>query len=139
MIYEIICFIIQKINYYIEWIVSLAHFIDYLFFNLCSFYKNFITTIFSFCLEYIEKLKLEWEMKVIEEIKLQCNTSSTQNLVFNALYFIFQTFFFIILMVWARAAGPRLKIDQLTKLSWKDYFLTLSFISCLTIYIYIFF
>jgi hypothetical protein len=56
-----------------------------------------------------------------------------------SLTLLFQTLFSVILMIWARAAGPRFRLDQIFTMTWKDYFITLSLITIFLILIYFIF
>lgn len=40
--------------------------------------------------------------------------------------FLFQVFFLVIIAIWARAAGPRFRLDQILNMTWKDIFIYLS-------------
>jgi NADH:ubiquinone oxidoreductase subunit H len=67
-----------------------------------------------------------------------------ENYIYNFLslsYFNFLLIFYlnVILSVWSRAAGPRVRLDQINKLTWKQYlpFLGLYFniILCIILFV----
>jgi len=59
--------------------------------------------------------------------------------IFNVpIFFVLQTIFIVIMSVWARAVGPRMRMDQLSHLVWKDFVpsLTLILLAILVITIF---
>lgn len=69
------------------------------------------------------------------------NSSIVTKSVFlpSSLTLLLQTLFSVILMIWARAAGPRFRLDQIFTMTWKDYFITLSLITIFLILVYFMF
>ena len=52
------------------------------------------------------------------------------------LFFVLQMLFLVVISIWARAAGPRARLDQLFTMTWKDMFIK----ACLfSLFIYILF
>lgn len=54
------------------------------------------------------------------------------NYVYNFLslsyfYFLFIFYLHVVLSIWARAAGPRTRLDHISKISWKQYVIMLIF------------
>lgn len=41
------------------------------------------------------------------------------------LYFLFIYYLHVILSIWARAAGPRCRLDQMNKITWRQYLVKL--------------
>ena len=41
------------------------------------------------------------------------------------LYFLFVYYLHVILSIWARAAGPRTRLDHIAKITWKQYIVKL--------------
>jgi len=41
----------------------------------------------------------------------------------GSLFFVLQMLFLVIISIWARAAGPRARLDQLFTMTWKDMFI----------------
>lgn len=49
--------------------------------------------------------------------------------IFNVpIFFVLQTMFLVIITVWARAVGPRMRMDQLSQFVWKDFVPSLTLI-----------
>ena len=76
----------------------------------------------------------------IIELSISNSSIVTKSLFLpSSLTLLFQTLFSVILMIWARAAGPRFRLDQIFTMTWKDYFITLSLITIFLILIYFMF
>ena len=58
-------------------------------------------------------------------------------LICECFWFLFQVFFLTILAIWARAAGPRFRIDQILSTTWKDMFIFINCILMLILFIFI--
>jgi hypothetical protein len=93
--------------------------IFYLTNKVMSFYYNFIFN-YYFTLNLINN----W-------LVIELSTIS------NHLTFLIQVFFLVVISIWARAAGPRFRVDQLSNLTWKNLliYLSLLLIFLTTIYI----
>lgn len=56
--------------------------------------------------------------------------------IFNVpIFFVLQTIFLVIISVWARAVGPRMRMDQLSQFVWKDFVPSLTLILILILII----
>jgi len=59
--------------------------------------------------------------------------------IFNVpIFFVLQTIFLVIISVWARAVGPRVRMDQLSQFVWKDFVPSLTLILILILIIMLF-
>ena len=125
---------------------SFYYFFCYYVYNLCLVftYLYFFLKYFSsnkyFFLLLLNMLCRNWwswgwliKLPLIPHPKIwfdvwDVNTSLLHKAVlFNIpLIFFCQIFFCLCLTVWARAAGPRLRIDQISALTWKEFLIILS-------------
>ena len=62
----------------------------------------------------------------INPLQNNLNTITFQlQTVMGYLLFLSQVFFLVIIAIWARAAGPRFRLDQMLSMTWKDIFIYL--------------
>jgi len=103
--------------------------------NCINYFSNIITFVTPLALIYFSYLNDYWWY--ILELSLSTSSIvSKWTFLPASVTLLFQTLFSVILMIWARAAGPRFRLDQIFTLTWKDYFVTLSLMTIFLIVIY---
>lgn len=128
--------IIECLNWYEFLFFKLTYMIN-MFHNILNYWlinTDHTAAISFYNLSYIFN---ENTIDMVEVDLISDQISSIESFISNGLIFILQANFFIILSVWARAAGPRYRIDQILHFTWKDYFLILNFILVFNIFIFV--
>lgn len=123
-----------KITLIIEWIqgcsnillfniYSCLYFLDDVFFGLADRFNSvwFIYEKFFF---YIQNKSFNYYSRIMWKPSLNISDH-----IFNVpIFFVLQTMFLVIISVWARAVGPRMRMDQLSQFVWKDFVPSLTLI-----------
>ena len=99
---------------------------SYSFFNSIYSFFFFLDDIF-----YNFSVKYDWVWFFYEKLffYIYNNSLNISDHIFNVpIFFVLQTMFLVIISVWARAVGPRMRMDQLSQLVWKDFVPSLTLI-----------
>jgi len=146
---EFFCLAFKSVQIYVI-AVTVAVFTSYhLFLVICSnffclHYSNFWDTIvfniptFAYFIEFYVNVNAS---NIVNNCLLNADLSSqtaSQLIPYlqGNLFFVLQMLFLVVISIWARAAGPRARLDQLFTMTWKDMFIK----ACLfSLFIYILF
>lgn len=127
--------------YLITKIISLPSYISKLsnifFYNVYGFFfilddifykfagnSNNVWTIYEKVFFYINNRSFNYFSQIMWKPSLNISDH-----IFNVpIFFVLQTMFLVIISVWARAVGPRMRMDQLSQLVWKDFVPSLTLI-----------
>ena len=104
-------------------IYSVFFFLDDIFYNFSVkydwvwfFYEKLFFYIYNNSFNYYSRIMWKPSLNISDHI-------------FNVpIFFVLQTMFLVIISVWARAVGPRMRMDQLSQLVWKDFVPSLTLI-----------
>jgi len=104
-------------------IYSFFFFLDDIFYNFSVkydwvwfFYEKLFFYIYNNSFNYYSRIMWKPSLNISDHI-------------FNVpIFFVLQTMFLVIISVWARAVGPRMRMDQLSQLVWKDFVPSLTLI-----------
>lgn len=77
-------------------------------------------------INFLEPLEIFWLNYSMYENQVKFYLIYNLNFLIDYVIFICQVFFIVIITIWARAAGPRFRLDQLASLTWKKLFIYLS-------------
>lgn len=123
-----------KITLIIEWIQgctnillfnihSFLYFLDDVFFALAD-RLNLVWFIYEKFFFYTQNKSFNYYSRIMWKPSLNISDH-----IFNVpIFFVLQTMFLVIISVWARAVGPRMRMDQLSQFVWKDFVPSLTLI-----------
>ena len=97
----------------------------------CCYYLNFFDAIlFKFPVLLTPLILYVNTIAVSVDINLLLTAGLTSTVVSplipylqGNLFFVLQMLFLVVISIWARAAGPRARLDQLFTMTWKDMFI----------------
>jgi|688.fasta_scaffold01794_17 NADH:ubiquinone oxidoreductase subunit H len=132
--------LILLLNYSMEFsrilffnIYSFFYFLDgilYDFSNRSDYFWFFYEKLFF----YIQNSSFNYYSRIMWKPSLNISDH-----IFNVpIFFVLQTIFLVIMSVWARAVGPRMRMDQLSQLVWKDFVPSLTLILIVILIITVF-
>lgn len=115
---------LNKLSYYFFFSVySFFYFLDDIFYSISNNYQ-FVWVIYEKIFFYINNRSFNYYSRIMWKPSLNISDH-----IFNVpIFFVLQTMFLVIISVWARAVGPRMRMDQLSQLVWKDFVPSLTLI-----------
>lgn len=114
-------------------IYSFFYFLDDIFYKFADKYQTF-WFIYEKLFFYINNRSFNYYSRIMWKPSLNISDH-----IFNVpIFFVLQTIFLVIISVWARAVGPRVRMDQLSQLVWKDFVPSLTLILVVILIIMVF-
>lgn len=133
---EFLCIIVKSTQIYIVTIIaggSKLYFFSLAIFSnaCCLYYSNFWDTVLFNVPIFTNFLKFYVHTNsvgIVNSCLLKADlTGQTVSQLIpylqGNLFFVLQMLFLVVISIWARAAGPRARLDQLFTMTWKDMFI----------------
>lgn len=105
---------------------------DYLYIILSDF--DWFLSIYERYLFFYERRSYRYYTRILWKPSLNIS----DHLLNVPIFFVLQTMFLVIITVWARAVGPRMRMDQLSQFVWKDFVPSLTLILLVVLIIMLF-
>lgn len=129
----LIHFFIKLTNNFFFELHSCFYFLDDILHSLASKYK----IIWPFYEKFFFKLQNR-SFNLYSRVMWKPSLNISDHIFNVPIFFVLQTIFLVIISVWARAVGPRMRMDQLSQFVWKDFVPSLTLILIVILIIMIF-
>lgn len=121
-------------------IFQLSSYVTDIFYQVCDYFYIILSNSDWFLLVY-ERYLFFFECRSYRyytRILWKPSLNISDHLLNVPIFFVLQTMFLVIITVWARAVGPRMRMDQLSQFVWKDFVPSLTLILLVVLIIMLF-